>query len=45
MGKTELYNLGLIQQLRNLNFILKAINVERIKQGNDLTRQLFNKMV
>lgn len=36
---------GLIQQLRNLNFMLRAIQINRVKQGSDLTRYLFIKMV
>lgn len=41
----ESYNLGLIQPLRNLNFIPRAISTERTKQESDFTRYLISKMV
>lgn len=36
---------GLIQQLRNLNFILSTVSFNRVKQGSDLIRYLFSEMV
>lgn len=45
MRKLASDNIRLIQQLRSLNFILRAVRTERVKQGSDLTRYLFSKMV